>query len=313
MLWSNKRDKRRKAIESALHQGSQPPVGAAILDGDEDALTPVEDRLLGKLARLQSFSPIAIRLLHLFDRDDIDVNEIVRLVQSDAALAAETLAYVNSAMFSLRESVTDLHHAITVLGANHTKSLATTLAMRSMLKTSPKPAVVRRIWQHSIATSVIAAELAPAYGINPHLANTAGVLHDVGRVGLLAQNSDYAQLVLSVCDDVPAILQAERDLCALDHCDVGNYLGHAWKLPDVFRDVASKHHRAQAEPGMVGLINLACSLADDLTFAAIAHRAALPLEERLVCSVPESLREDVKSRWAGAEDRIRQRVSQLDF
>jgi len=98
MLWSNKRDKRRKAIESALHQGSQPPVGAAILDGDEDALTPVEDRLLGKLARLQSFSPIAIRLLHLFDRDDIDVNEIVRLVQSDAALAAETLAYVNSAI-----------------------------------------------------------------------------------------------------------------------------------------------------------------------------------------------------------------------
>jgi len=313
LSWFDKRETRRKTIQSTLHKADEPPQIPAILDGDEEKTTAVEDRMLGKLARLQPFSPVAIRLLRLFDRDDADINQIVKLVQSDAALAAEILAYANSPLIAVRGVVVDLHHAIAVLGANHTKNVATTLAMRSMLKKAPKPGVVRRLWQHSIATAVIAAELAPTYGVNADLANTAGVLHDVGRVGLLAQNTDYAQFIMSVYEDVPAILQAERDLCALDHCDVGMYLSHAWKLPDVFRDVASQHHRAEGQTDIVGLIHLSCSLADDLTFSAIAHRAGLPLEDRLARSVPEALRDGVRNCWAGAEDRIRQRVNALDF
>jgi len=276
LSWFDKRETRRKTIQSTLHKADEPPQIPAILDGDEEKTTAVEDRMLGKLARLQPFSPVAIRLLRLFDRDDADINQIVKLVQSDAALAAEILAYANSPLIAVRGVVVDLHHAIAVLGANHTKNVATTLAMRSMLKKAPKPG-------------------------------------DVGRVGLLAQNTDYAQFIMSVYEDVPAILQAERDLCALDHCDVGMYLSHAWKLPDVFRDVASQHHRAEGQTDIVGLIHLSCSLADDLTFSAIAHRAGLPLEDRLARSVPEALRDGVRNRWAGAEDRIRQRVNALDF
>jgi HD-like signal output (HDOD) protein len=109
------------------------------------------------------------------------------------------------------------------------------------------------------------------------------------------------------------VLQAERDLCALDHCDVGAYLGTAWKLPDVFREVASKHHQATEQTGIVGLIHLACAMADDITFAAISHRGLLTLEERVDACVPKPLRQQVNAQWTGAEDRIRKKVNLLDF
>lgn len=313
LAWfQSKTKKRTHPITKALEQPTA--TAAPILNQDENTATPVEGQNLGKLARLCPFSPVAISLLRLFDREDMDLKEIVRLVESDATLATETLAYVNSPLFGVRESITDLQHAIVVLGANNVKSLTTTLAMRALLKSAPKPAVVRRLWRHSIATAVIAAELAPIYEIAPNLANTAGVLHDVGRMGLLAQyGEEYARLVLSQYDDVDSILQAERATCALDHCDVGMYLGMAWKLPAVFQEVASKHHQAKGQTGILGVIHVACAMADDMSFSAVSHRAVLPLEERVVECVPEGLRAQVKASWTGYEQRIVEKIEQLDF
>ncbi|MGP8246041.1 MAG: HDOD domain-containing protein [Bryobacteraceae bacterium] len=313
MAWFESKTKRRtQPIPKALEQ---PTAAAApILDQDENAATPVEGPNLGKLARLCPFSPVAISLLRLFDREDVELQEIVRLVASDATLATETLAYVNSPLFAVRESITDLQHAIVVLGANNVKSLSTTLAMRAMLKSAPKPAVVRRLWRHSIATAMIATELAPVYEVAPNLASTAGVLHDVGRIGLLAQyGEEYTRLVLSLYDDVDSILQAERATCALDHCDVGMYLGMAWKLPAVFQEVASKHHQAKGQTGVLGVIHVACAMADDMGFSAVPHRQVLTLEERVVECVPEGLRAQVKATRTGSERRIIEKIEQLDF
>ena len=314
MSWFKKKAKPRKLNISATLQDDTRTNTTPILDGDENAATPVEGANLGKLARLHPFSPVAISLLHLFDREDVDIREIGRLVGSDAALAAETLAYVNSPLFSMREPVTELSHAITILGAEKTKALATTLAMRSMLKSAPKAAVVRRIWKHSIATAVVAAELAPVFGVGPDLANTAGVLHDVGRLGLLAQyGEDYARIVLSLYDDVDAILKEEREICALDHCNVGMYLGKVWKLPEVFQEVAEKHHRTDLKTGLMGLIHASCAMADDLGFSAIAHRRVMNIDDRLLDCVDESLRAKVKGCWEGAEKRVSEKVNLLDF
>src|ERR1039458_5396889 len=48
--------------------------------------------------------------------------------------------------------------------------------MRAMLRDAPKTGVVRRLWRHSIATAVIAKELAPIYGVAAGVAHTAGIL-----------------------------------------------------------------------------------------------------------------------------------------
>src|SRR5580658_8981929 len=107
------RKKRALAISRTLETPRTVPT--AILEGDEHSATPVEEAVnLGKMARLHPFSPVAITLLQRFNQDNISMQAIADLVQTDPALAAETLAYVNSPMFAVRESVTQLRHAIVV-------------------------------------------------------------------------------------------------------------------------------------------------------------------------------------------------------
>ena len=300
------RERRARIISRAIE--SHEPKSLAILDGDEDASTPVEVSKLGKLARLHPFSPVAVSVLQLFDRDQVSTQEIARLLQSDPALTAETLAYVNSPLFAVPDSITDLHSAVLVLGADNTKRLIATLAMRGMLRSAPKIAVTRRLWRHSMATALIAAELAPLYEVAPDLANTAGVLHDLGRVGLLAKDGEeYARIVLKLHDDVDSILAAEQETCGMDHCAAGSYLCGVWALPSVFQQAAARHHAARGEAGIPGLINLACALADDMTFAAISHRGVMSVADRIA----ESGR--VPALADGFEERIAAKVEQFDF
>src|SRR5437868_12453653 len=104
MAWFEKKSaKTRKVSLRALND--EQPKTPGILDGDENAVTPVEQPKLGKLAKLNPFSPVALSLIRHFDRDDADIKEIVNLVSSDPALSVETLAYVNSPLFSFKEVI----------------------------------------------------------------------------------------------------------------------------------------------------------------------------------------------------------------
>ncbi len=312
LQWFEKaRKKRVDKISTALEVTKSTSV--PILEGEEGVATPVETAILGGLARLHPFSPVAVAVLQLLDREQSSTQEIARLLQSDPALTAETLAYVNSPLFPTRSTITELNQAILVLGGENTRRLITTLAMRGFLKSAPNRAVTRRFWRHSLATGLIAAELAPIYGLTPDLANTAGVLHDIGRVGLLARNpEEYAPVVFKMHDNVEAILTAEREACGMDHCAAGMFMCRVWALPAVFQEVTSLHHRATGETGICGLIHTACAMADDMSFAAISHRGVLTAADRIVESVPEALREKASTMGADFEKRIAEKIEQFD-
>jgi putative nucleotidyltransferase with HDIG domain len=306
--------RKKKAVAEVPANWKQPAPAISILDGDESVTTPVEASTLGKMARLCPFSPVAISVLQLFDQEEVSTQKIANMLQSDPVLAAETLAYVNSPLFAQPASITELHGAILVLGADNTKRLAATLAMRGMLKSAPKPGVTRRLWRHSMAAGLIAAELAPLYGLDKGLANTAGVLHDIGRVGLLAKDGEeYAQLVLQLHENVDAILAAESTTCGMDHCAAGEYLGRTWKLPSAFLEAIALHHHPKTAAGMAGLIHAACGLADDMTYTAISHRSSMTIAERIALCIPEGLRERALPLMTDLAKRIDAKVDELDF
>ena len=54
---------------------------------------------LGPLAKLPPFAPVVISLLRLFDRDDVNIESVASLVESDPAIASELLGVANSPLF----------------------------------------------------------------------------------------------------------------------------------------------------------------------------------------------------------------------
>jgi hypothetical protein len=70
------------------------------------------------------------------------------------------------------------------------------------------------------------------------------------------------------------LLQSERELCGLDHCEAGRKLVSAWELPEAFLAIAGCHHAPEtAGRGTALLLPSGCLLADWLGFGVVKYRA----------------------------------------
>jgi len=265
----------------------------------------IETSQLRELAKLPPFRPVVISLLRLFDRSDVDIGQVCSLVEADPSLASEILAVVNSPLFAVLEPVSHPSHAILLLGVERTKSLAATLALRSLLAGGPRTPIVRRFWSHSLATATIARHLAPVFHVAPEHSHVIALLHDLGRNGLLAAFPErYTTLACSAYGSTAEILEAELAAFGMTHCHAGALLAHAWHLPPIFEEVAEGHHDPASDSPLVSLVQLRCRLADDLTYQAI---------QRCDVGGPEELHRDlVESLKAVAPD-IDAAIQGLDF
>ncbi len=260
------------------------------------------------LCKLPSFPPIASRLLQTLSKEDVEIKELTHLIAADAAFSAEILRLANSALFGLEAQVDNLTHAVMMLGLARVKSLTMTVAiMKGYLKGVLKSETLRRCWTHSLACAFLAEEIAPVWGKDKDFAYTAGLLHDIGRLSLLvAYPAEYTNLLTVAEENGFDVLECERQLFDIDHCEAGRWLAEQWKLPAGFGEVLGEHHAPPAaQPSATGLIHLACGLADSLGFSVL-EAAAAPSIEQILEPIPPATREllsleaeDLKARVGG--------------
>jgi HD-like signal output (HDOD) protein len=72
-------------------------------------------------------------------------------------------------------------------------------------------------------------------GNHPSASTTLGLLHDIGRLGLLVAYPDASSRILRPADrDAVFRLDKEKYLFGPDHCEAGRLLLAQWKLPQDF-------------------------------------------------------------------------------
>lgn len=243
--------------------------------------------------RLPPFSPVALRVLELAGSESVQLHELSALISSDPALATEVLCIVNSLLYAPRFPVTSILQAIAVLGANHLQGLCLAVGVRGYIGKSISHPAMLALWRHNLACATIAEQLASAGFIDKDIAFTCGVMHDIGRIALAAvRPKEYTNLLSTFIGSPKSLVENERHLFGLDHCEIGRQLVHDWRLPEEFSGSICEHHNGRHPEGqwnMTNLINLSCRLADAIGFPAFAFcqstpfpdlRAEIPLRER---------------------------------
>jgi putative nucleotidyltransferase with HDIG domain len=222
------------------------------------------------LRDLPPFPWITTKVLQLYGEhgDDIDVVRLNELLRSDASVAAELLRRANSAAFGLRSRVSSVEHSVTMLGLERVRTLMLTLGMGNYVRAALKLVVLRRCWRHSLGCALLAEELAEAYMVRPQQAYTAGLLHDVGRLALLVKYpQSYADLLTVVAENQLGMLQSERDLFDIDHCEAGSWMAEEWDFPkDLIATIRYHHAPGANASSLTDLIHRACRLASVLGF-----------------------------------------------
>jgi putative nucleotidyltransferase with HDIG domain len=263
------------------------------------------------LCKLPQFRPVALKLLKLVSNEDVDFNAIAKLLSSDPAFSAEILALANSPLYASSCATTSLTRAIVVLGLERTRALTLTVAMQAFVANVQMTPELQSSWRHSLGCALVAEELAPLYGLSGDHGYTAGLMHDLGRLGLMkAYPGTYTTLLRNSFASVGQVLDAERAVFEMDHCQAGAWLTRSWGFPAELQAIAERHHvcRFGREHGVVGLTAAACILADALGFQSVRCRLPASLEEIVQC-LPGTPRLDLED----LRERIAERLHSVDL
>lgn len=179
-------------------------------------------QLAGDLNRgdleLPMFSGTAVRIQKAFQAEEVDIDEIVRLISSDPAIAARVLELANSAAVRGTAEITDLRQAVIRMGDKLVQSSVLTFAMRQVERnegfSERTRTTLRGIWIESVELAarcyVIAKEFTK---LRADEALLAGLLSVVGQLYTLLKSQDcgiddYAALEDVLIDWHPTISKA---------------------------------------------------------------------------------------------------------
>ncbi len=232
------------------------------------------------------FPAVAQRVLAIVNKDDVTLQELGQLVTMDPSFSAELLRFANSALFGASREVTSLSHAISLVGTERVKVMATLVALNRMVRSAVRTSALRKVWIHSLVTALIADELARATHSARDSAYTAGLLHNLGALGLMSAYADEYSRMLEVSDDYGFdMLRTERDLFDIDHCAAGAYLAQDWNFPDELAAAIATHHD-EPEPGensLYNIIKVSWRLGDTLGYAAFSPDRLWSYDELMTC------------------------------
>jgi putative nucleotidyltransferase with HDIG domain len=259
-----------------------------------------------RLCKLPVFRPVAIRLLSMLAKEDVDVADVTGILNSDPGFSAEILTLANSSLYARHSRIGTVQKAIVCLGLERTRAFAATVALQGMVCGIKSQAAVQNSWQHSRATAIAAEWLAPFYRVHPEQAYTTALMHDIGRLGMLAAYPEYPPLLAAATGDRKDLMEQERISFSVNHCEAGQLLTRIWGLPEEFWEAASEHHAAvTGTPGdRVDLVRLSCLFAEALGFKPAPHVHCEPVES-LIARIPDGALPRSRFSPDGLSERLR--------
>ncbi len=181
-----------------------------------------------------------------------DLNQIISL---DPVLMGKVMKLINSAYYGLSQEITSLVRAIIMLGINTVKNLALSTAVLANLGkgSSEKGLNMDGFWRHSLCVGVTAKLIARKLKVDPKRLEEyfmAGLLHDIGKIPLNNRLADpYVQSMQNADMQHIPLIQAEKEMIGLHHCEVAKIILQRWKLNQEIQDAVSYHHAPMSYEG----------------------------------------------------------------
>lgn len=237
--------------------------------------------VLHEIETLPTLPGVAARLMKIGSAEDADLQEIMRLIESDPTLTARVLSLCRRAEHGLGSRVTTVERAVVLLGLEAVQSVVLSVQVVEWAREAERRAGAapgaggaaagsfnwEGFWRHCIATACCAELLARKHkhlGVSPSEAFAGGLMHDLGKLALrLVLPSAYGTIIELSMKRQANIADVEQEVIGMDHHTAGKRLAERWELPEVYQDVLWLHGQ---EPGsipkdrhapVVGLVNIA--------------------------------------------------------
>src|SRR5207302_472714 len=222
-----------------------PPMPTATVAAAAPSTPPVKDlsfaeqkalvaAALRKVTTIATLPEVTSRIVATVEDPKSTASQLHKIVSYDPALVTRILKVVNSAFYGLPGQIGSVERAIVLLGLNAVKNLAVAASLGQLFRGVKlcEGFTAKDLWTHCISVAVAARELAKQTAMPiADEAFLAGLIHDVGILVALHVHPDKLRQVCErVQKDGGDFCLAERQICGIDHQQLGKALAEQWKF-----------------------------------------------------------------------------------
>lgn len=206
---------------------------------------------------LPSFPDVAVRVRKVLADEHVSAEQIARVVGSEAGLAARVFTLANSAAINRSgKAVSDLKTAINRIGHNNVRTAAVSFAITQLRRANELRHIskeLEQLWNEATLVAALCHAVASRVpAVNADEAMLAGLLHNVGKIYILARANRHESLF----KDATALPQVLRDW----HANIGKAIVENWGFPHHIADAIAEHEnidRDAMQPDVTDVLTVA--------------------------------------------------------
>ena len=219
--------------------------------------------LLGKF-ELPSFNTTVMKVLSMLRDPDSSIKDIAGQVQIDPGMHVKTLRAVNAAAFGLASKVSNIQHAVTLLGRSRLESVIISIAVRDALPEIQSPHLdARRFWETASERACLAGALAGC--LHPSTKTESfisALLQDMAIPVIMHANRQRYTVVLEqwFASKESMLDKIEEKALGYDHAVIGALMAEEWNLPEYVVKAIGGHHGENGDGNAEAAVKLVSHL-----------------------------------------------------
>ena len=209
------------------------------------------EEILNIANHIPPFPKVAIQVMRMLDNKEVKAKDLAEVIKYDAAITANLLKTCNAAYFGLTRKVSSLDDALVVVGHDILKDIITACSSSRFYKGGAGEGYQLEqgdLWKHSVATAILAKQLSVHFReVDPGVAFTAGLLHDIGKRFLSSfVADDFEKLMERGHSGESSFIEAEKEFLGMNHAELGGLIMEKWEFSEELIAAVKEHHDQDA-------------------------------------------------------------------
>ncbi len=217
--------------------------------------------IVDRIHTIPTLSEVAQEVNKLLSDPNAVAADIERIVRRDPSMAAKMLRMVNSPLYSLASTVTDLEQAVKIIGFKSVRSIAMSVSVIDLSKQDVGGFSMKAFWAHGMVCAALCRLIAErAMMADPELAFIIGLLKDMGKLVLADNAPEELRAIIAVAKGHGLSFgMAAREVLETDDAEIAAWLCTNWQLPKEMIEPVGLQYEMILKPDMhlVAMIQLA--------------------------------------------------------
>ncbi|MDO6427222.1 HDOD domain-containing protein [Thalassotalea sp. 1_MG-2023] len=254
----------------------------------------VDEKVLADIKRGFSVPPqpeLLLRLQHVIAADEPDINQVASIISQDVAVSSTVIKAINSPIYGLARSISDINKATKFIGLTGISTLVTNILMQRCFSQNDSSIALEEFWDNaqSIASTSVNIGKKIKLAVSTDKLFSLGLFHDCGIPVLAMKYPNYSEIYQQAFNTPSKTLTAiEDEIFHVNHATIGYYVAKSWRLPKEICQLILCHHDRQ-------FLSTSQSRSQQVYFAILKMAENLVFQQKHFRDAPdwEAIKEDV--------------------